>query len=139
LFSGEEAGEPQDPSAGPSVNASRYVPVAEFRKVVAELAALKATASETEVTRTVDDAIKAGKLAPAMRETGLVLCRTSKAAFNAYVESMAPMFNGMRRSIVPDGPPFDMASASSPETASVFKALGHSVEDVNKYGKKVKA
>ena len=61
------------------------VPRAEFDRVSAELQALQTADAEKQAIAAVDDAIKAGKLAPAQRDWALAAARKDLQGFAAFV------------------------------------------------------
>ncbi len=62
-----------------------FVPIAQVQAMQAELGRLKAQVSEDKAVSAVDDAIRTGKIAPAVRDWALSLHRSNPTAFAAFV------------------------------------------------------
>lgn len=67
------------------VDLTKYVPMDVHLAVASQLTELQKTSATNEVTTSVDQAIKDGKLMPAMKEWGLALASQNLGAFKDYV------------------------------------------------------
>jgi phage I-like protein len=126
---------------GGGVDLSTYAPRAELNaaleKAVAvekQLAELNAAAFKREAEAAVDEAVKAGKIAPASRETCLALCadKTGLEKFKALAVAAPAIVDG--RVQVPEGspPPAAGNTALNSEEAAAAKAMGYTVEEYQK-------
>ena len=76
---------------------SEYVPMAEFKGVVAELQQLRQQhTSEGEARLMVENAIRDGHIPPSLEGWGVELCRTNANAFEGFVKEVSPMFKFLR-------------------------------------------
>ncbi len=73
---------------------ARYVDVAEFKKALTELNALRAERAREKAEHAVNDAIRAGKLVPAQREWAVAYCAADPEAFLAFVARQPAMLSG---------------------------------------------
>ncbi len=81
----------QNASAG---DPARYVDVAEFKKALTDLNALRAERSREKAEHAVNDAIRAGKLVPAQREWAVAYCAADPEAFRTFVARQPAMLAG---------------------------------------------
>ena len=99
-----------------------FVPRAEFDRVATQLNTLDdRTRADELATAAVDDAVKAGKLAPAQRDWGLAAAQKDLAAFQAYAKTAPVIVTPAAPSATPPGDP--EAALTSDELA-VCKQLG---------------
>jgi len=116
---------------------TRYVPIGEFERVVADLhrrdaAGVSLQAAEEIVT----GAIGGGELPPYLREWAVALCTVDRAAFDRFLERTAGSVGRIfQTSIASRRPPADRAPSLDDDQAAVARALGHSAEDFHKYGR----
>ena len=82
-----------------------FVPRAEFDRVASQLNELQTSRTEEQATAAVDDAIKAGKLAPAQRDWGLATAKKDLAAFKSYAESAPAIVTPAAPAPAPAGDP----------------------------------
>ncbi len=73
---------------------ARYVDVAEFKKAVTELNALRAERAREKAEHQVSEAIRAGKLVPAQREWAVSYCAADPEAFRSFVGRQPAMLAG---------------------------------------------
>lgn len=92
-----------------------FVPRAEFDRVATQLNELQTSRADEQATAAVEDAVKAGKLAPAQRDWGLASAKKDLAAFRSYVAS-APVI------VTPAGPA--PATGGDPDAALTSEELG---------------
>lgn len=81
----------QSASAG---DPARYVDVADFKKAVTELNALRAERAREKAEHAVNEAIRAGKLVPAQREWAIAYCAADPQAFGAFAARQPAMLAG---------------------------------------------
>jgi phage I-like protein len=67
-----------------SFDAARYVAVADFQQALTELNALKTQRARENAEHAVDEAIRAGKLAPAHREWAISYCAADPRGFDTF-------------------------------------------------------
>lgn len=117
-----------------------FVPIGLFQATAAELQALKLQGDEKAATAAVDELINGAHLLPHWRDWSISLCRANKPAFEKFVKEVSPFFAALRGS---------QTGGLSPERRGVYtqeqvdeaevaicRALGHSQEDVIKFGGK---
>ncbi|HYH17624.1 MAG TPA: phage protease [Azospirillum sp.] len=108
---------------------SLYVPRHLYDEAATQLASMRTNLSEEQATAKVDAAIRAGKMTPAQREWGLVLCRSNPASFDQFAASAPPVFGNLAREVVPGGRPPDPNSGAdgrlTAEQKAICAALGH--------------
>jgi phage I-like protein len=63
---------------------AHYVAIAEFERALTELNALKADRARERAAHTVEDAIRAGKIVPALREWAIAYCAADARGFQAF-------------------------------------------------------
>jgi phage I-like protein len=73
------------------IDPARYVAVAEFERALTELNALKAERARAAASQIVEEAIRAGKLAPAQREWATAYCAADGKGFEAFEAKQAPV------------------------------------------------
>ena len=98
-----------------------YVPRAEFDRVATQLNELQTSRADEQATAAVDDAIKAGKLAPAQRDWGLASAKKDLAAFRSYVGSAPVIVTPAAPAPAPAGDP---DAALTGEELSVCRSMG---------------
>lgn len=106
-----------------------FVPRAEFDRVATQLNELQTARADEQATTAVDDAIKAGKLAPAQRDWGLASARKDLDAFKSYVES-APVI--VTPAAPSPSPAADPEAALTSEELAVCRSMGISEEAFKK-------
>lgn len=93
-------------AAGDGADLARYVPVAQFQKVLSELNRMRAQSARERAEHAVDDAISAGKLIPAQREWAISYCQADLDGFAAFVARQPAVFGaGAARDFAPSRPP----------------------------------
>lgn len=75
---------------------SQYVPMGDFKNVVAELQQTKRSVAEEDVHLAVNTAINEGRIPPSLEDWGIALCRNDKAAFDQFIEEVSPLFRALR-------------------------------------------
>lgn len=80
----------QSASGAAEPDPSKFVPKAGYDEVAARLSVLEAA----RVTGMVDDAVKAGKIPPSMRDWALALGKSDEAALAQYIENVVPLAAG---------------------------------------------
>ena len=98
-----------------------FVPRAEFDRVATRLNTLETTRVDEQATASVDDAIKAGKLAPAQRDWGLASAKKDLAAFTTYLAG-APVI--VTPAATATATPGDPKAALTADELAVCRTLG---------------
>ena len=98
-----------------------FVPRPEFDRVATRLNDLETTRADEQATAAVDDAVKAGKLAPAQRDWGLASAKHDLKAFQAYVAGAPVIVTPAAPANVSAGDP---AAALTSDELAVCRALG---------------
>lgn len=78
-----------DPGGGndDGVDPEKFVPMDQFKPVAKQLKTLQDDRTEEKAKTAVDDAIRAGKIAPAQRDWALAYAKQNLAEFGKYVEA----------------------------------------------------
>ena len=74
-------------AGGGNPDPSQFVPRAEFDRVSQRLNTVETERTEERATAAVDDAVKAGKIAPAQREWATAYAKSDAEGFAAYVKT----------------------------------------------------
>ncbi|WP_172821941.1 phage protease [Magnetospirillum sp. XM-1] len=120
-------------SAG-TVDLTAFVPMAVHVAVASQLAELQGKVSTTDAEREVNDAVKAGKLTPAMKEWGLALASQSLDAFKAYIAKAPVLVATAGQTAITAPPPATAtgAQALSADELAVANQLGLTAEQFAK-------
>jgi phage I-like protein len=113
---------------------------AAHQATAAELLAIRRETEETALCAAVDSAIEGRHILPHWRDWSLALARHDRKAFDEFVTMVSPFFVALRgtqtASLSPEvraGLQAGGSSASADELA-ICRALGHSEDDLKKYG-----
>ena len=82
--------------AGAGADPARYVAVAQFQRVLAELNQMRAERASERAERAVDEAIKAGKLIPAQRQWAISYCQADFKGFDDFIARQPDASGGLR-------------------------------------------
>ncbi len=107
--------------AGGAPDPTAFVPRAEFDRVATRLNTLEAERTGERATAAVDDAIKAGKLAPAQRDWALGSAKANLEAFQSFVAGAPVIVTPAALAAAPAGDP---GAALTAEELAVCKSLG---------------
>ena len=80
---------------------AKFVPIDQVTAMQADLTALKTQMGKDKAEEAVEDAMKAGKLAPAMKEWGLSLHQANPTAFAEFIGKAPILTSAQRASAVP--------------------------------------
>jgi phage I-like protein len=128
-----------NPGGGAGADLAVYAPRAELNAALekavaaeARLAELNAEAFKKEAAAVVDEAVAAGKFAPASRETCLALCadKAGLEKFKALAAASPAIVDG--KAAGPETPPPAAGAALNSEDAAVARAMGYTVEEYKK-------
>ena len=119
-----------------TANPGEFVPRAEFDRVKTDLAALQADGAKAAASTAVDDAIAAGKVAPASRDWALGYASKDPAGFAEFVKDAPAILPNGRVAPATAAPGSDVLSA---EEKAVCRATGVSEEDFLKSRKALAA
>lgn len=102
---------------------SRYIPTGKVAELMVELRETKTALCKLEASNTVDDAVRSGKVPPAMRDWALALCMSDPDAYRAFETDQAERYAHLfAKTDWPDNPP---CSADTESTeASIARQLG---------------
>jgi phage I-like protein len=101
---------------------TKFVPIEQVTAMQADLKALKDGALDKDAEAAVADAMKAGKIAPTLKDWALALFKADKAKFDTFVGAAPSLTSQQLRSLVP--PAGDGVSALTAEQATSAKLLG---------------
>lgn len=117
-----------------------FVPIGVFQATAAELQAIKLQGDEQAATRAVDELINGAHLLPHWRDWAISLCRANKPAFEQFAKAVSPFFAGVRGTqtggLSPEHRGVYTQERLDEAEVSICRALGHSPEDVLKFGGK---
>ena len=93
---GEQAANGQSHTAcerpdGTGTDSARYVPVAQFEKVLTELNRLQAARGREQAERAVDSAARDGRLSPAQRDWAISYCQADPSGFARFIANQSPL------------------------------------------------
>ena len=108
--------------AGTAPDPTRFVPIEQVTAMQADLKALKDGALETAAETAVSDAMKAGKIAPALKEWALSMFRADKAKFDQFVGAAPSLTSQQLRAAAP--PAGDTVVALTAGDTQAAKLLG---------------
>ena len=77
-----------------SYDPANYVAIAEFERALTELNGLKAERARDKAAHTVEDAIRAGKIAPAQRDWAIAYCAADARGFQAFAAKQPSLLGG---------------------------------------------
>lgn len=104
---------------------TKFVPVAQVTALQADLNALKANIAKSAAETDVDDAIKAGKIVPALRDWAISLHTADVTAFRAFVSAAPVLTSAQVKGQKPAGGEPDLSDSD----VSAMRALGLSKEE----------
>ncbi|HEY6417597.1 MAG TPA: phage protease [Candidatus Binataceae bacterium] len=73
---------------------ARFVGIAEYQRAVTELHSIRAERAREKAAHAVDDAIRAGKLVPALREWAIAYCTADLKGFQAFAAKQPAIVGG---------------------------------------------
>ncbi|HZO81131.1 MAG TPA: phage protease [Candidatus Binataceae bacterium] len=111
-------------AGGADADPARYVPVAQFQKVLSELNRMRAQGARERAERAVDEAIRAGKLIPAQREWAVSYCQADVDGFAAFVARQPAVFGvEVERAAADIAPPRQLGRAGANALSAVETAI----------------
>jgi phage I-like protein len=72
-------------------DAARYVPVAKFEEVLTELNRLQEARGREQAEKTVDNAMRDGRLSPSQREWAISYCQADPSGFARFIANQSPL------------------------------------------------
>lgn len=119
-----------------AVDPTKYVPIGDFTRAVAEANELRQGVSKQAAETHVDAQIRAGKLVPHLRDWGVSLCSVSVTQFDRFVDETGPAFNSLfteshAREPVPSKKKATAGGLSDDQLA-VCSAMGLTADEYNK-------
>lgn len=119
-----------------SADPALFVPIATFQQTVAELNRVRSGVSLQAAERVADEAIREGRLMPFARDWAVSLCQINVAAFQDFLDGagkpLQTFITGLKTPELVGEPPRGGSLHSA--QSEVAKNLGHSAEDMKKYG-----
>lgn len=117
-----------------SMAPDRYVPIALFENMTAQLHNASRGVSEEAANIAVNREIEAGRLLPSMRDWGVSLCRENRPAFDGFVQrtsgGLQALLTPLNHGALGRGP-----SPDDSRDAEIARRLGHTPEEMNAAGK----
>ncbi|WP_026784219.1 phage protease [Pleomorphomonas koreensis] len=104
---------------------TKFVPVAQVSALQADLNTLKANIAKSAAETDVDEAIKAGKIVPALRDWAISLHTADTSAFKAFVSNAPVLTSAQVRGNKPTGGEPDLSDSD----VTAMRALGLSKEE----------
>ncbi|MCZ7893301.1 hypothetical protein O9X99_16645 [Agrobacterium salinitolerans] len=123
-----------------SADPAQFVPIGTFQATVAELNKLRSGISLQAAEKIVDQALNEARLMPYMRDWAVSLCQTNAAAFDDFLNGAGKPVANFAFSL--SQPAADWKAlhqrdrGDKTELTEVNRVLGHSAEDIQKYGAK---
>ena len=113
---------------------AKFVPIAEFEKVVSESNSLKQGVSRQAAQEHVETQIRSANMPSSLREWGVALCSVNKPAFDAFIHRTKGMFNTLvaRSSASAMPPGHHQADTLSAEERDVCRRMGITAEQFSK-------
>ncbi|CAD7055417.1 hypothetical protein RHAB21_00713 [Pseudorhizobium halotolerans] len=108
---------------------TKFVPVEQVSAMQADIAALQKQLQDDKAEEAVDEAIRGGKLAPALREWGLSVHRTDPAKFEAFVDK-APVLTAAQRTATAQARGGEAASELDEAETAVMRQMGLTKEQM---------
>lgn len=125
-----------------SADPSQYVPIAMFQQTLAELRRLNSGISLQAAERTVEKAIQNGQLLPFMKDWGVSLCQSNKAAFDDFLDGagkpVGEFIASLHTSHDFNHSRLEAMKGGEGQHNEIHRNLGLSAEDVKTYAGKVK-
>ena len=113
------------PAAGAHAHdPAHYVAIAEFERALTELNALKAERARERAAHTVEEAIRAGKIAPAQREWAIAYCAADARGFQAFAAKQPSRELGENLELAGEPPADRRAGALNPAELAICSQLG---------------
>lgn len=116
-----------------SPDPTRFVPIGEFERVVADANKLRQGITEKAAMQRVDDEIRQGNLAPFLRDWAVSLCNINVPAFDSFMQRVGPAFNRIVTPSACDGDPTARGvHAPDEQEAEVIARMGLTPDEFNK-------
>ena len=113
---------------------AKFVPIADFEKVVSELNSLKQGVSKQAAQEHVETQVRSANMPPYLRDWGVALCSVNKPAFDAFIHRTKGMFNQLAAhssaSALPPG--HRQANTLSDQERDVCRRMGITAEEFSK-------
>lgn len=117
-----------------SPDPSKFVPIADFEKVVAELNSLKQGVSKQSAVEHVEAQIRAANMPTYLKDWGVALCSVNKPAFDAFIGRTKGQFNKIAAHSGMTAMPPDKngGSALTPDEQDVATRMGLTADEFAK-------
>ncbi|WP_440411133.1 phage protease [Neorhizobium petrolearium] len=113
-----------------SPDPTQFVPIAQVEAMQADIKALQKQLQDDKAEEAVEDAIRAGKIAPALKEWALDMHKASPAKFEEFV-GKAPVLTSQQRTATAKAPG-EAASALDDADLAVMRQMGLTEEQMLK-------
>ena len=124
-------------AGAPQPDGGQFVPRAEFDRTATALAALQSERAEERATAAVDEAVRAGKIAPAVRDWALGYARSDPDGFAGFAAAAPVVLPRPAPGTPPGTPPAD--AALSDEERALCRQLGISEDAFRASAKEISA
>lgn len=126
-----------------SADPAQFAPIEALQEAMAELNKLRSGISLQTAEKIVDRAIAESQILPSMRSWAVSLCQSNAAAFDDFLNGAGKPITAFAKDLV-TGHDWtsmyqrdrDREQGKSGELTEISRQLGHSAEDIQKYGAK---
>ncbi|OJF90639.1 hypothetical protein AX761_23355 [Rhizobium sp. 58] len=121
-----------------AIDPTKYVPIEQVTAMQADLNAIKTRNADTDAEAAVGDAIKSGRLAPALKDWGLSLHKADPAKFTTFVGNAPVLTSAQRSTALPPAAGGATAGLDDADLA-VMRQMGLTPEDMKKSKEQMEA
>lgn len=125
-------------SSAHTVDPTKFVPIAQVSAMQASITALQEKMAGGDAETAVGAAIKAGKLAPTLREWAITMHRTNPQAFEEFV-GKAPVLTSAQRATALNPTADNPAAGLDDADIAVMRQMGLTAEDMQKSRQQMEA
>lgn len=124
-----------------SADPAQFVPIGTFQETVAELNKLRSGISQQTAEKIVDQAVAEGQILPFMKDWAVSLCQSNAAAFDDFLNGAGKPIAAFGKSLTSPAADWNamhqrQQRGDTSELTEISRQLGHSAEDIQKYGAK---
>lgn len=110
-------------AAAQSADPAKYVPMEIYTATASALATMQAAKAETDAAKAVDDAVAAGRVAPATRAHFLAVYKANPAGWASFAAALPVVVAPNTQTVPPGAPPVTVAAATGDE-AKILSMMG---------------